>query len=169
MNLNGHSAPQEAPKQAYTLLKADREAVVKFWPVLIRPGLERIKAKDKRSGYWQPEHVRQRIEAGFAGQIICECLLILQVNKAEPVGFLVTQVFNDEFLGTPLYLHLWLVWCEGAPAWRVMRHIQPQVEKRAVELGLRGIQGLSSRLAWMRRLGLLGYSIHQVIIRKDLV
>jgi hypothetical protein len=157
----------QAPK--WSLLLCDREAVRKFWPTVIRPGLMRIKAKDKHSGYWQPEHVRQRLEAGFAGHIICECFLVIQSTSSTPVGFIITQAFNDEFLNVPLYLHLWIVWCERAPAWRVMEDIQPQVEKRAMEFGLRGITGISSRYQWVRRLVKHGYRIHQYYFRKDFI
>jgi hypothetical protein len=153
-----------APK--WSLLLCDRDAVKKFWPTVIRPGLVRIKEKDKNSGYWQPEHVRHRLEAGLAGQIICECFLILQSNKG-PVGFIVTQAFNDEFIGVPMYLHQWIIWCEGAPFWKVLPDIEPQMIERAKGFGLRGLTGISSRPQWMRRVLRRGYRVHQYFFRKD--
>lgn len=154
-----------APK--WNLLLCDPDTVRRMWPTFIRPGLMRIKEKDKFSGYWQPEHVRQRLEAGFRGLIVCECFLITQSDKSVPVGFIVTQAFPDEFLNVPLYLHQWIIWCEGAPFHRVLPDIDPQMEARAKELGLRGIQGISSRPQWVRRAGKQGYRVHQYIIRRE--
>src|SRR5882724_6863657 len=37
-----------------------------LWP-WVSEGLERIKKKDPHSGPWTPQHVRARIDAGFAG------------------------------------------------------------------------------------------------------
>lgn len=161
----------EIPKSArkFDLLLCDRDAVRRYWNSLIRPGLVRIKAKDKKSGHWEPEHVRQRLEAGFRGQILCDCYLIVANDASEPQGFIVTQCFNDEFLNVPLYLHLWLIWCEGAPFWRVMRDAEPRLIERVKELGLRGITGLTSRSQWLRRAGRHGYDVHQYFIRKDVV
>lgn len=173
---NGVAAEKRAP--AYELLLLDPEGVRKFWEPVIRPGLERIKAKDRRSGHWEPEHVRMRIENGFARTIYCECWLIIQSNLSKPIGFLVTQAFNDEFLGVPLYLFIWMAWCES-PALKLRLHrsastldrvlplILPKLEARAKELGLRGIQGVSSRFPWMYRLSKYGFKVHQYIIRKD--
>ncbi len=161
-------AHAEVTTPTYTLLLCDREAVKKFWPQFIRPGLMRIKEKDKRSGHWEPEHVMQRLQAGFNNQILCECYLIVQSNTPNPVGFTITQVYNDEYIGVPLYLYNWITWCENAPLYKVLPHVMPKLEKRAAELGLRGVQGITSRLQWMRRLRGLGYHIHQVIIRKDI-
>jgi hypothetical protein len=172
MELETHKngAVQTEPKAVtFTLLRADRDAVRKFWSKLIRPGLLRIKAKDKRSGEWQPEHVRQRIEAGFNNQILCECYLIIQSNSPNPVGFTITQAFPDEFIGVPLYLHNWITWCEKAPLRKVLPYVLPELERHATEdLGLRGVQGITSRLQWLRRCTKYGYHIHQVIIRKTL-
>lgn len=185
-HINGTTPKPAKDPETYSLLYADRDAVKRFWPTLIRPGLMRIKGettrkntqtghiltvgpKDKRSGTWQPEHVRQRLEAGFANQIICECYLIIAASSPIPVGFVITQVFNDEFIGCPLYLHIWIAWCEKAPLWRVLPFALSHLEKRAVELGLRGVQGTTSRLQWLRRLRKYGYHIHQVVIRKSMV
>ena len=167
-HINGATPKATKAPETYSLLPADRDAVRRFWPTLIRPGLMRIKTKDKRSGPWEPEHVRQRLEAGFANQIICECYLVIAASSAFPVGFVITQVFNDEFIGCPLYLHIWIAWCEKAPLWRVLPFALSHLEKRAVELGLRGVQGTTSRLQWLRRLRKYGYHVHQVTIRKEL-
>ena len=39
--------------------------------------------------------------------------------------------------------------------------------KSAKELGLRGIQGVSSRIPWLYRLSRHGFRVHQYIFRKD--
>ena len=164
---NGATTP--AKPTTYSLLKLDKEAIVKFWPAFIRPGLLSIKRHDKRSGEWVPEHVRQRIEAGFAGTIFCECHLVMPVSASEPAGFVVLTMYNDEFVQVPQALFVWIAWCEKAPLRKVLPSILPQLEKRARDMGLRYVAGITSRWqAWLHRIFLHGYSVHQVIFKKDL-
>lgn len=166
MNLNG-TATHEAKAPSYTLLKLDREGVAKAWVSVIRPGLDRVKDRDKRSGFWQPEHVRQRIEAGLNGNIICECSLILQTNATTPLGFVIVTAYNDEFLNVPLYLHVWIAWCEKVSVRKVIPFLLPLLKRRAEELGLRGIQFVTSRFGWLTRLARFGFKTHQYIVRLD--
>jgi hypothetical protein len=147
----------------YSLVRLDREAVRNLWPSLIRPGLQRIKRKDPLSGHWRPEHVRQRIEAGFAGQLLCECHAV--VRDHQPVGFVVLTAYNDEFDGAPERLWVWIAWCEGASLEAVLPFVLPQLEQRAEELGLRGIVGVSSRAGWARRLTKHGYKARYIFLR----
>lgn len=159
---------KETKVVSYSLLKLDKEGVRKFWPTVIRPGLERIKEKDKNGGKWEPEHVRLQLERGLAGTIFCECHLILASNLSVPVGFVVVTLYNDEFINVPLYLHVWLAWCEKAPVAKVRESIDPQLEQIGKDLGVRGIQfGTSRWRAWMHRLFTRGYKIHLVMFRKD--
>lgn len=156
-----NGAIQEAQ---YTLVHLDRERVKNLWP-FVRHGLKRIKQKDPYSGHWRAEHVRQRIEAGFAGQILCECHAIVVGDK--PVGFVVLTAYNDEFDGVPERLWVWIAWCENAPLWKVLPHIDPMLERRAKDLGLRGVIGCSSREQWVRRIAPHGYKVRQYIFFKD--
>lgn len=148
----------------YSLVKLDAEGVRKLWHRYILPGLLEIKRKDKASGFWIPEHVRSLIERGFIGQPFCECHIIVPLNSGEPVGFIVLRLYNDEFVQVPTSLFVWLTYCVDP---RAKRHIVPLVEKRAREIGVRWVDGITSRLSWARALKSQGYSIHQVIIRKE--
>jgi hypothetical protein len=174
MDGNGQIANGVVKPTAYSMFKADAEFVKKAWPDFIRPGLLAIKAKDKRSGHWLPEHVRAYIEAGFAGRLLCECHVICPVDKATPTGFIVMRAYNDEFAQIPLSLFLWIVY-NKVPGMgllpsinAVLPHIQPAVERRAKELGLLDVTGISSRLGWGEALAPYGYEVHQVIYRKRL-
>jgi len=160
----------ENSQQGYHLVHCDRDLLTLLWPKLILPGLKRIKQKDKKSGQWIPEHVRQRIEAGFTQRIFCECHLIVPDGEQLPVGFVVITMFPDEFVGVPLSLFVWIVYMDSKKAnvTRALPGVQAGLEKRARELGLRYVDGISSRHGWMAHLGKQGYRIHQLILRKEI-
>lgn len=154
----------------YRLLHADREAIKAYWPTLIRPGVVAIKEKCPNAGQWLPEHVRQRIEAGLAGQIFCECHLISrEENEAgKVVGFIVINAYNDEYAQVPLSLFVWLVHCTDAPAEEVLPFALPILEQRARDLGLRYVDGVG-RGGWERRLTDYGYKAVQTMFRKEVI
>jgi len=156
----------EAQQPTYSLVLCDLPLLKASWP-LIRRGLLKIKHKDKRSGTWTPEHVRQRIEAGLANRIFCECYLCIE-DESRPVGFCVVTGGPDEFIGVPLTLFMWITYCEK-PMKKVMPQVMPTLEARALELGLKYIDGVSSRLGWGMVLSRHGFVTHQVIYRKELV
>jgi hypothetical protein len=148
----------------YRLVLCNAELVKDSWPYINR-GLLRIKQKDKRSGQWIPEHVRQRIEAGLVGRIFCECYLCVD-ESSNPVGFCVVTSGPDEFVGVPLSLFMWITYCT-APMDKVLPAVMPTLLQRKRELGLRYIDGVSSRFGWMKNLTKQGFRIHQYIFRHE--
>lgn len=151
-----------AAQSTYSLILCDAPLLIKAWP-FIRRGLLKIKQKDKRSGQWIPEHVRQRIEAGFKGIIFCECYLCVE-DGGNPVGFCVLTCGNDEFVQVPLSLFMWITYCEK-PLSKVMPQVLPALIKRRDEMGLLYIDGVSSRWGWMKNLMRHGFRVHQYIFR----
>jgi hypothetical protein len=180
-----HPRPAAQPKAVepkFSLLRADGEAVKLLWSSFIRPGLEAIKyprkiksqrtghiwerpPADPRSGTWLPEHVRALIDRGHMGLIFCECHLIIPVSGTKPVGFVVLRLYPDEFVQVPLTLFVWIAYCKDP---RALRYVLPLVEKRAREIGVRYVEGVTSLTAWARRLRPYGYQVHQIIIRKEI-
>jgi len=159
---NGKVATKAEARYSLTLL--DMEAVKTLWPQYIRPWVEAVKRKDPAAGHWEPEHVRLAIDAGLAGKMFCECHLIVPVNEGKPVGVVILRLYNDEFLQVPLALHAWITYCHEP---RAMRYVLPMLEKRAREIGVRSVMGISSRTKWLRRLRRWGYRMEAIIIRKD--
>jgi hypothetical protein len=175
---------REPAKEAhkYSLVKVDAEALRVLWPTFIRPGLEAIKqphpvrmrksgkiimkpAADPHSGQWLPEHVRAALDAGHMGRMFCECQLIVPVSDSKPVGFLIFRLYNDEFVNVPLSLFVWIAWSRDMAAITDVLK-RELVEKRAREIGVRYVDGVTSNAAWLRRLRKYGYEMHQMIIRK---
>ena len=159
---NGAVTTAVQPK--YSLVLCDAELLKASWS-FIRRGLQTIKAKDKRSGQWIPEHVRQRIEAGMNGRIFCECYLCVE-DGGKPVGFCVLTCGTDEFVGVPLSLFMWITYCT-APMSKVMPQVMPTLIKRRDDLGLRYLDGISSRWGWMKELARHGFRVHQYIFRLE--
>lgn len=157
---------QPAKDLRYGLSKLDAKALEVLWPTFIFPGLLRIKEKDKHSGHWIPEHVRSLIDRGHLGQLFCECHLIVPVSDTKPVGFVVLRLYNDEFINVPDTLFVWLTYCIDP---RALKYILPLGEKRAREIGVTYVQGITSRMGWLRRLKRYGYEMHQMIIRKQVL
>jgi len=162
---NGKVNRRPAALPGWTLVRADADAIKVLWPSFIRPGLLRIKQKDKHSGQWLPEHVRAAIDGGHLGRLFCECHLIVPTAGTQPVGFVILRLYNDEFVQVPLTLFVWITYCTEP---RAMRDVLRLIEKRAKEIGVRYVEGLTSRTAWLRRLRKFGYSAHQIIIRKEI-
>lgn len=158
---------KEASQPTYSLVLCDAPLLKASWP-FIRRGLLKIKKKDKRSGQWIPEHVRQRIEAGFAGRIFCECYLCIEDDgeRQRPVGMCVVTSYPDEFVGVPLSLFMWITYCEK-PMRKVLPQVMPTLIRRRDELGLRFIDGVSSRFGWMKELSRNGFRVHQYIFRYE--
>jgi hypothetical protein len=168
MNLEAHTNGKVVRREIepkWSLALADAEFVKKFWHSQILPGLKKVKEKDKRSGHWLPEHVRARVDLGHLGRMFCELHLIVPVNEGKPVGFVILRLYDDEFVNVPVALFAWITYCTEP---RAMKHILPLVEKRAKEIGVSKVRGVTSRTAWLRRLRKHGYGVHQVIIEKDL-
>lgn len=167
VQVNGNGATLKAQAQSYSLLKADADAVRVMWPTVIRPGLVKIKKKDPQSGHWLPEHVRAAIENGLAGRFFCECHLIIKASSSRPCGFMVLRLFNDEFVQVPLALFLWMAHSTEP---RAVDYILKSnfLERRAREIGVNRVEGVSSRPGWGRRIAKYGYRPHQVIYRKEL-
>ncbi len=160
---------QTARPAEFSLLLADRDAVRVLWPTLILPGLKVLKRKDPDSGFWQPEHVRQSIEAGLAGRMFCECHIVVPKSEGRAVGFMVLKAYPDEFIQVPVALFVWIAYCTS---WQATDYLLKHevLDKRAREMGFRYVDGLSSRIKpWGRRLGKHGYREHQVLFRKDVV
>jgi hypothetical protein len=162
VDLLANGKVQEQPK--YSLVLCDAQLLKDSWK-FIRKGLLRIKDKDKRSGQWIPEHVRQRIEAGLAGRIFCEAYLCVD-SDSNPVGFCVVTCGPDEFVGVPLSLFMWITYCQK-PMRDVLPQVMPTLIKRRDELGLRYIDGVSSRWGWMKELARNGFRVHQYIFRHE--
>lgn len=151
---------------SYKLMKADADTVAVAWGSLIRPGILQIKKHDRRSGNWTASHVRQHIEAGFRGQIFCECHLIVR-DECDPVGFVVLKMYPDEFIGTAQSLWVWLAYCKE-PSRKVFPYVLPEIEQKARDLGMEYVEGLSSRYGWSQILMKHGYAAHQISFRKAL-
>ena len=162
VNLTNGVAKAEA---RYSLIQIDAESLRTLWPQYIRPWVEAVKHKDPAAGHWEPEHVRLAIDAGLRGAIFCECYLIVPTTEGSPVGVVILRLYNDEFLQVPLYLHTWITYCKEP---RALKYVMPQIEKRARDIGVRGVMGISSRTNWLRRLRRWGYRMEAIIIRKDL-
>lgn len=156
----------ETAPTAYRLVKADADTVQLAWGSFIRPGILEIKRHDRKSGNWTPSHVRQHIEAGFRGQIFCECHLIVR-DACDPVGFVMLKMYPDEFIGAAQTLWVWLAYCKE-PSRVVFPCVLPQIEQRAKELGMEYVEGLSSRDGWAVILADHGYEAHQTSYRKAL-
>src|SRR5215469_17505433 len=150
----------------YGLVHLDAEALRVTWPAIIKPGLLVVKSKDRHCGEWHPAHVRQAIEAGFKGVIFCECHLIVSVDSTKPVGFVVLQVENDPFISVPTSLFVWIAYCTEP---RAMGCVLPVIEKRARDLGLSKVSGVSSRMGWSKRLVRYGYSAERIVYSKEIV
>lgn len=161
MELNGKI--EVATQPTYRLVFCNKDLLKASWPFINR-GLQRIKEKDKRSGQWIPEHVRQRIEAGLTGRIFCEAYLCMEGE--EPVGFCVVTCGPDEFVGVPLSLFMWITYCT-APMAKVLPQVMPALIQRRDDLGLRFIDGVSSRWGWMKQLTRHGFRVHQYIFRYE--
>ena len=162
--VNGITAPAKADGR-YSLSQVDAGDLKVLWPQYIRPWVEAVKKKDSAAGHWEPEHVRLAIESGLAGKIFCECHMVVPVNEGKPVGVVILRLYNDEFLNVPLELYAWITYCREP---RAMRYVLAMLEKRAREIGVRAIRGISSQTAWLRRLRRWGYRMEAIIIRKDL-
>lgn len=160
-----HTNGKVATAERWSLVKLDADAVRTLWHKEILPGLLEVKRKDKRSGQWLPEHVRAAIDAGHLGRHFCECHLIVPGGSDKPVGFVVLRLYNDEFVQVPLSLFIWITYCREP---RAMKYVIPQLEKRARDIGVRYLDGISSRAAWLRRLRPFGFRCHQMILRKEL-
>lgn len=148
----------------FQLVKADADMLQKLWFSVVRPGLLAIKAKNPRLTRWEPEHVRAHLEAGLRGLMLCELHLIVRADKPTPVGFIVLKLYNDEFLQVPMALYTWITYSTD-PAGTLP--ITEAVEKRARELGVRAVQGMTSRIGWARRLRKRGYRVVGYLIEKE--
>lgn len=154
----------KAKVERWSLVRVDAEGVKTLWPSYIRPALAKVKFKDPHAGSWLPEHVRAAIDAGMMGRHFCECHLVVPVSSDKPVGFVILRMYNDEFVQVPLSLFVWISYLTEP---RAMKDVIAALDKRAREIGVSHIEGISSRTSWMRRLRRFGFNCHQIILRRE--
>lgn len=152
-------------QRRYRVVKVATKLVLDaHWPY-IRRGLCEIKDKiGQAKPRWEPEHIRFAILRGHAGQSSTELFLIL-AELDEVIGFFITTTDLDPFFNIPLDFHVWFTWSHQP---HIVEAIEPEIQKLARERGCTGVEGISPRSAWRKRLQPLGYYIKHIVWRKDL-
>ena len=117
---------------------------------------------------WIPEQIRFAILRGIVGQSSCEMFWSVgpdEMGQDVIKGFIVTTCDPDPFMQVPLDFFIWLAWA-GEPG--VVEASNAQIEVLARERGCTGIEHMSPRMGWHRRLAKTGMALKHVVYRKEL-
>jgi hypothetical protein len=117
---------------------------------------------------WIPEQIRFAVLRGLVGQSSCEMFWSVgpdETGQDVIKGFIVTTCDPDPFMQVPLDFFIWLAWA-GEPG--VVAASDAQVDALARERGCTGIEHMSPRMGWHRRLAKTGMALKHVVYRKEL-
>jgi hypothetical protein len=170
--INGKvEAPKPTAPKGLHLVKADIARLKQVWP-FVRRGCLTVKAKAGHpgdEGAWTPEHVRAQLELGLVGRSSCELWCIAD-EAGKLAGFIVTVVSNCPYQQIPISLLVWVAYTQRPIGSKNARQILSELEDYARGLGLRFLDGYTSRpewAAWLKRHG-HGYRTALALIRRDL-
>jgi hypothetical protein len=117
---------------------------------------------------WIPEQIRFAVLRGLVGQSSCEMFWSVgpdDTGQDVIKGFMVTTCDPDPFMQVPLDFFIWLAW-SGERG--VVEAADAQIEALARERGCTGIEHMSPRMGWHRRLARQDFALKHVVYRKEL-
>jgi hypothetical protein len=165
---------------------ADKAMLDRHWPFL-RHKLLLIRARVERPSWaefyrfrkdpaaivsrmrarWIPEQVRFAVLRGLVGNSPSSTEMFFFVEGQNEIvrGFIITTCDPDPFTQVPMDLFVWLGWTD-TPG--LLERADPLVDALARERGCSGVEFMSSRATFMRRLSNIGYRMKFMILRKEL-
>ncbi len=165
----GEVVPISDARPSVSCVPATAETITQWWDPVVRPALERIKAKQGPRATWTPAHVYHAVvRAGTAepwwGHTGFE---FGSSNRTQPVAFAITQTAFDSFQSNlPAGLFVWFAWADP----RVPEAV-PAMDAGLVDVararGLEYLEAMTTRRGMGRRLQRLGWEEVVHIVRKD--
>jgi hypothetical protein len=149
--------PDPVPvKPAPSIRAAQANDLLVHWPFM-REGLLSIKQRLGTHSHWEPVNIYNALVKGTANLFLVE-------RGERVVGFFVTTLQVDPFLGVPMSLFVWIAYSVDGG----VEEGHAFLEGYARTCGVEYIEALTARKGLVKRMQKFGWGLAMYIIRKDL-